>query len=116
MVHHHPYHTHEHEDYHHHDLDHHTHDDYHYQPEDYHIVRDTIQSHDGEDHPVFVSGTGQDSFIAHDGDEYIVADHVGHGYGDEIMHELGELGSWFGTHHVFLDGENTTDSDSFYLQ
>ena len=107
MVHDHHDHYHTHDDY------HHSHEDFHYEPEDYHIISDTVHSHIGDEHPVFVSGTSQDAFIAHgDGDEYVVADGEDRSYGEEIVHELGQLGSWFGTHHVFLDGDNAEN----YLQ
>ena len=91
-----------------HDLDAH-----HFHPQDYHVlghVHDTHHTYAGDEHPVIVSGTDPHAFVAHQGDEYIVADSSHAGIGDEIVHELGMLSDWMQGHGYFLDSKHDLDA------
>jgi len=70
---------------------------------------DTHHSYHGDEHPVIVTGTSPDAFVAHEGDEFIVSD-SDHGLGEQVVEELGELSSWFHDHSYFLESKNDLEA------
>lgn len=70
---------------------------------------DTHHSYHGDEHPVIVTGTSPDAFVAHEGDEFIVSD-SDHGFGEQVVEELGELSSWFHSHSYFLESKNDLEA------
>ena len=64
-------------------------------------------TYSGDDHPVVISSSDSKAFVAEDGDQVVVADGDDASIGEEIVHELGQLSSWFGS-TFFLDNENDT--------
>ena len=70
---------------------------------------DTHHSYHGDEHPVIVTGTSPDAYVAHEGDEFIVSD-SDHGLGEQVVEELGELSSWFHGSSYFLESKNDLEA------